>query len=119
MLMDMQMPVMDGYTATKEIREWETEKGIMPTPIIALTANALKEDAQRSLDVGCTAHLTKPIRKPPLLAAIHEHTKGSLRRPLVALDSAGASSEWRSRSSGEVKDSSGVKAAHVEEGLRT
>ena len=72
-LMDMQMPVMDDYTATKEIREWEIDNGVSPTPIIALTANALKEDAQRSLDAGCTAHLTKPIRKASLLAAIREH----------------------------------------------
>ena len=67
------MPVMDGYTATREIRRWEEENGVRPTPIIALTANALKEDAQKSLDAGCTAHLTKPIRKAPLLAAITDH----------------------------------------------
>ena len=72
-LMDMQMPVMDGYTATKLIRDMERENGGRPTPIIALTANALKEDAQKSLDAGCTAHLTKPIRKAPLLEAISEH----------------------------------------------
>jgi CheY-like chemotaxis protein len=71
--MDMQMPVMDGYTATERIRKWEKENGVRPTPIIALTANALKEDAQRSLDAGCTAHLTKPIKKAGLLAAIREH----------------------------------------------
>ena len=62
-LMDMQMPVMDGYTATARIREWAKENGVRPTPIVALTANALKEDAQRSFDAGCTAHLTKPIKK--------------------------------------------------------
>ena len=72
-LMDMQMPVMDGYTATREIRKWETEHSVRPKPIIALTANALKEDARRSLDAGCTAHLTKPIKKTPLLAAISDH----------------------------------------------
>ena len=74
-LMDMQIPVMDGYTATERIRKWEVENGVRPTPIIALTANALKEDAQRSLDAGCTAHLTKPIKKTPLLQAIDENAK--------------------------------------------
>ena len=74
-LMDMQMPVMDGYTATREIRKWETEHSVRPKPIIALTANALKEDARRSLDAGCTAHLTKPIKKTPLLQAIDENAK--------------------------------------------
>jgi len=72
-LMDMQMPVMDGYTATREIRTWEIANGVSPTPVIALTANALKEDAQRSFDAGCTAHLTKPIKKASLLEAIREH----------------------------------------------
>ena len=74
-LMDMQMPVMDGYTATREIRKWEAEHRVRPKPIIALTANALKEDARRSLDAGCTAHLTKPIKKTPLLQAIDENAK--------------------------------------------
>jgi len=74
-LMDMQMPVMDGYAATERIRKWEKEHGVGPTPIIALTANALKEDARRSLDAGCTAHLTKPIKKTPLLKAIYENAR--------------------------------------------
>ncbi|HEY5118495.1 MAG TPA: response regulator [Anaerolineales bacterium] len=70
--MDVQMPVMDGYTATREIRRWEIEKGRERTPIVALTAHALTEDAGRSLEAGCDGHLTKPIRKPVLLEAIRE-----------------------------------------------
>ncbi len=66
-LMDVQMPVKDGYTATREIRQWEKETGAAPTPIVALTAHALQEDARKSLDAGCTAHLTKPIKKETLL----------------------------------------------------
>ena len=69
-LMDMQMPVMDGYTATREIRRREREAGRSHTPIVALTAYVLKEDIQKSLDAGCDDHLTKPIRKPVLLEAI-------------------------------------------------
>jgi len=72
-LMDMQMPVMDGYTATRAMRIWEREKEVVPTPIIALTAYALKEDAQRSLDAGCDGHLSKPIRKATLIDAIHQY----------------------------------------------
>jgi len=74
-LMDVQMPAMDGYTATKLIRQWERETGVRSTPIIALTAHALSGDAQKSLDAGCTAHLTKPVRKAALMEAIHEHTR--------------------------------------------
>jgi len=69
-LMDMNMPIMDGYTATMTIRQWEEQEGRAPTPIIALTAFALKEDEQKSLKAGCNAHLTKPIKKKILLAAL-------------------------------------------------
>ena len=75
-LMDIQMPVMDGYTATRAIREWEVERGIKSTPIIALTAHALKGEMQKSIEAGCTAHITKPIKKATLIGAIHEYTKG-------------------------------------------
>ena len=73
-LMDMQMPIMDGYSATKAIRQWEREQGLAPTPIIALTANALNEDVKKSLKAGCTSHLAKPLGKAELLSAILENT---------------------------------------------
>jgi two-component system sensor histidine kinase/response regulator len=63
---------MDGYTATREIRRREREEGRERTPIIALTAHALKDDLQKSLDAGCDAHLTKPISKQVLLEAIQK-----------------------------------------------
>ncbi len=78
-LMDVQMPVMDGYSATRRIRQWEGENRARPVPILALTAHALPEEVRKSLDAGCTAHLTKPIRKATLLHAIEEHTMGRVR----------------------------------------
>jgi PAS domain S-box-containing protein len=72
-LMDMQMPVMDGYTATAAIRNWERDLGLAPTPVVALTAYALKEDADKSLAAGCDGHLTKPIKKAKLLEAIDKY----------------------------------------------
>ena len=69
-LMDMNMPVMDGYTATRTIRQWEAREGKPATPIIALTAFALKEDERKSIAAGCDAHLTKPIKKKTLLEAL-------------------------------------------------
>ncbi len=69
-LMDVQMPVWDGYAATRAIRAWEKEKGLAPTPLYALSANALKEDEARSLEAGCDGHLTKPVRKATLVALL-------------------------------------------------
>ncbi len=72
-LMDRQMPVMDGLTATRLIRAWESEHHRTPTPIIALTAAALKGDRGKCVEAGCTAYLTKPIKQEVLLAAILEY----------------------------------------------
>ncbi|MBF0423831.1 MAG: ABC transporter substrate-binding protein, partial [Magnetococcales bacterium] len=69
-LMDIQMPEMDGYEATRQIRAWEISKGLPPTPIIALTAHAMNEESEKIFAAGCNLHLTKPIRKIKLLAAI-------------------------------------------------
>ncbi len=71
-LMDWQMPVMDGETATRRMRAWEAATGRPPTPIIALTASALKGDREKCLAAGCTGFLTKPIKQAMLLTAIAE-----------------------------------------------
>ena len=73
-LMDRQMPVMDGLTATRTIRAWEQANDRPPTPIIALTASALKGDREMCLAAGCTAFLTKPIKQEVLLQAIKERS---------------------------------------------
>ena len=76
-LMDRQMPVMDGLTATRAIRNWEIANHRIPTPIVALTAAALKGDQEKCLAAGCTAYLTKPIKQDVLLQAIREHTSAA------------------------------------------
>ncbi|OEH84904.1 hypothetical protein BHU72_06840 [Desulfuribacillus stibiiarsenatis] len=72
-LMDMQMPVMDGYTATQKIREWERGNKLQEVPIIALTAYALKEEQHKSIRSGCNCHMSKPIKKVELIAAIKRY----------------------------------------------
>ncbi len=80
-LMDRQMPVMDGLTATRNIRTWEKANDRAPTPIIALTASALKGDRESCLAAGSTAYLTKPIKQDVLLQAIKEHSTVTLPTP--------------------------------------
>ena len=69
-LMDLEMPVMDGYAATREIRRFERETAAQAVPVLALTAHALADVAGQSLEAGFTAQLTKPIRKVALLEAL-------------------------------------------------
>ncbi len=72
-LMDLQMPVMDGYAATRRIRGWEEEQHRPLTPIIALTASALEGELQRALDAGCTAYVRKPVRLVTLVDAVGKY----------------------------------------------
>jgi len=64
-LMDIQMPVMDGYEATRKIREFNKD-----LPILAQTANAMVEDKSKSLDAGCNDYVAKPVNKKVLLNKI-------------------------------------------------
>ncbi len=65
-LMDCQMPVMDGYAATQAIRQREARLGLPRVPVLALTANAFEEDAARSREAGMDAHLAKPYTREQL-----------------------------------------------------
>ncbi len=76
-IMDCQMPVMDGYEATRRIRQDERYRKL---PIIALTANALPSERERCREAGMDGYITKPVRSADLLAALAEH----LPRPVVS-----------------------------------
>jgi signal transduction histidine kinase/ActR/RegA family two-component response regulator len=69
-LMDMQMPVMDGLAATKAIRAFEAQNGQAPTPIIMLTANAMRQHRDDANAAGANMHMTKPFTAAGLINAI-------------------------------------------------
>ena len=71
-LMDTQMPVMDGLTAIRLIREEEARRGRGRTPIVSLTANAMSHQVQAALEAGADFHLAKPITANDLFGAIEK-----------------------------------------------
>lgn len=71
-LMDCMMPVMDGFTATRRIRQWEEENGMANTPIIALTASVLDEDIAHCFEAGMDAYLPKPYKSKQLFDIFNE-----------------------------------------------
>ncbi len=77
--MDIQMPEMDGYSATRAIRAHEMDAGLPRTPIVAMTAHAMPEEVKRCLAAGCDAHCSKPISRARLLTAIRENAVRSER----------------------------------------
>lgn len=85
-LMDVQMPRKDGYTATREIRRLEGVEGRARTPIVALTANALEGDMQLSIEAGCDGYLSKPVGKGELLHLVAKYARqqGSTGTPVAA-----------------------------------
>jgi PAS domain S-box-containing protein len=80
-LMDIQMPIMDGRTATREIRLWENENSMPRVPVVALTAHALSSAHAESIDAGCDWHLSKPVERHDLVEAIAKFAKRPALRP--------------------------------------
>lgn len=73
-LMDLSMPVMDGFEATRRIRAIEAERGLARTPIIAVTAHVLEQDRSKCREAGMDDFLSKPVKKPLLLEKIDQWT---------------------------------------------
>lgn len=85
-LMDMQMPGMDGVSAVREIRRLEKTRGSARTPIIMVTANALPEHVAASAAAGADSHISKPVR----IDALHRAIESALAGPVAAAESAAA-----------------------------
>jgi signal transduction histidine kinase/ActR/RegA family two-component response regulator len=69
-LMDCQMPVLDGFNATRQLREWEQQQQRKPLPVIAMTANVMEGDRERCLDAGMNDYIGKPFRNEDLHAIL-------------------------------------------------
>ncbi len=72
-LMDLQMPELDGMEATRRLRSWENDQRLEPIPVVALTANALSTDRAHCLSAGMDDHLPKPFRAEELMAVLQRH----------------------------------------------
>ncbi len=75
------MPEMDGFEATRKIREWEQSHGLPATPIVALTAHILKEHRDRSFAAGMNAHLPKPVELNTLRETVVRYTQSGADLP--------------------------------------
>ncbi len=89
-LMDVQMPGMDGQTATRLIRAQEASTGRSPTPIVALTANVMTHQVKEYLAAGMTGFLAKPISIADLHAALSEVSRKAKAQPSTATGPAAA-----------------------------
>ncbi|HLX46562.1 MAG TPA: ATP-binding protein [Bryobacteraceae bacterium] len=74
-LMDIDMPELDGRAATRKIIDWEVSAGRLPTPIVALSAHAIREEVRLCLDAGCIAHVAKPVDQATLLETIERYAR--------------------------------------------
>jgi two-component system sensor histidine kinase/response regulator len=79
-LMDINMPILDGLSAASAIRAWEGQQRIKSTPIVTVTGRAMVEDRSRSIEVGCNGHLTKPLPRAVLMEAISHFTSAASER---------------------------------------
>ena len=82
-LMDVEMPVMDGITATREIREWEKDKDLKPTPIVAFTAHVFSESRRKCLEAGCSGFIAKPVKKKVLFETLMKFARTNGRAATI------------------------------------
>ena len=111
-LMDVQMPVLDGYSATARIRRDMRFKNL---PIIAMTANAMAGDRERSLEAGMNDHVNKPINVPELIAALAKWTDGAAAEASGTAAAQNAAPELAPEQESESLDLAGI---NTKDGLK-
>jgi CheY-like chemotaxis protein len=74
-LMDCEMPVLDGFNATRAMRAFEHQQGLLPTPIIALTAHAFPEQRELCLEAGMDGYLSKPVSLATLTVTLQQYQR--------------------------------------------
>ena len=83
--MDIEMPIMDGYEATRMLRHWEQQQKLKATPIVALTAHAFVRFRKKCMAAGCSDYLTKPVRRDTLIHCISSHLQqGQAEQPVTS-----------------------------------
>jgi CheY-like chemotaxis protein len=109
-LMDIHMPVLDGYGATGKIRQWERQNGRKPTPIIALTALDHQQAVTKTREAGCSACVSKPVKKQTLQDTIRALTGVQASAPAAQSGSGFAQKLFGMLKSGDTEDYGAVKA---------
>jgi len=112
--MDIQMPIMDGIEATKLIKEYQKENSLESTPIIALTANALKGDRERLLKKGLDEYISKPIEMSELLYILHKFLSHKSSLNLEIKDNKKATKDSKKEKNSEKVDDK-IEEAEVKE----
>jgi len=92
-LMDLDMPLVDGCAATRWVRAWQTQRKIPPTPIVALSAHAMHDMVRASLDAGCVAHVAKPVDRGTLIETIALYAQPAAQRESYEARQAAVSEE--------------------------
>lgn len=90
-LMDCQMPIMDGYEATRKIRQLEAENHLPAIPIIAMTANALSGDRERCIEEGMSDYIAKPFKQQALVTLINQYFPNKTPAPVEHTEPASGS----------------------------